>query len=557
MLRSKKLLTRPDGSICRALFKCMGYKEHDLDKPIVAIANSWSTLCAGHFNLRKVSDYVKKGIEEAGGTAVEFGVIGACDGMAQMHKGMRYILPTRELIANDIEAMVHAHPIDAVVMLGSCDKIVPGMLIAAARLDIPAILVNGGPMKSKKFTKWNAFGADKMDIASVSQAAELFRTGKMTEQDFLELENAAAGGPGSCQFLGTANSMCCFAEALGMALPATSTIAAESKERLEVGYLAGKSVMSLLQQQITAKQIITRKTIDNAVAVMMAIGGSTNIVLHSLALAYEAGISFSLSDIADLSNNTPQIASIMPASKYDMTDFHQAGGIPAVIKQIASHINLQAITVSTKTVAENISQAQVINSNIIKSTSNPFSHDGGLVVLYGNIAPQGAVTKKAAIPKNMFFFEGPAKVLDSELDAVNQIRNGNIHPGDVLVIRYEGPKGGPGMPEMFLPLQILAGAGLADKAAVITDGRFSGSNRGLAVGYISPEAQQAGPLAALKNGDIITIDIKNRKLSADIEPERFKEIKTAPARNHRGYLGLYSKIVSSAAKGAVINIENI
>lgn len=552
-LRSKKLLTRPDGAMYRTLFKCMGYKDHNLDKPIIAIANSWSTVCPGHFNLRKVSDYVKKGIEESGGTAVEFGTIGACDGLAQMHEGMRYILPSRELIANDIESMVKAHPIDAVVMLGSCDKIVPGMLMAAARLDIPSILVNGGPMMSKRFAKWNAFGGDKMDVSSVFEAGELVRAGKMSEKVFLELENAAVGGVGSCQFLGTANSMCCFAEALGMALPGTSTIPAEQKERLQVGRLAGKCIMNLLKNSITAKKIITKKSIENAVAVMMAIGGSTNIVLHSLAIAHEADVNFTLEDIARLSYKIPQLTAIIPSSKYDMADFHDAGGVPAVMKQLGNHIYDNHITVSGKTVAQNISQAKIENPDVIKNIDSPIAQTGGLVVLYGNIAPDGAVTKKAAIPENMLFFEGPARVFDSEAEAVEGIRSGSVHPRNVVVIRYEGPKGGPGMPEMWAPLKILAGAGLAQKVAVITDGRFSGSNSGLAVGYISPEAQEGGPLAALKDTDHIIIDIRNKKLSADIPSERLSSITVKPIRQYRGYLGLYSKVVSSAAKGAVID----
>ena len=552
LLRSKELLTRPDGALNRCLFKCMGYKDRDLDRPIVAVANSWSTLCPGHFNLRQVSDYVRKGIKDAGGTAVEFGVIGACDGLAQMHEGMRYILPSRELIASDIESMVKAHPIDALVMLGSCDKIVPGMLMAAARLDIPSILVNGGPMLSRRFLKWNAYGGEKLDTSCLREAAELARIGKMTEEEFLEIENTAAAGPGSCQFLGTANSMCCFAEVLGMVLPGTSTVAAVSKERLKVGYHAGRSVMQLLESGITARQIIKKKSIENAMAAMMAIGGSTNVVLHSLAIAHEADIEFTLEDIAAISDRTPQIAAMIPASKYDMTDFHGAGGIPAILKELENHICDDQMTVSGKTVVQNISQAKIIDPNVIRNIDNPISSDGGLAILRGNIAPDGAVAKKAAIPEHMLYFEGTAKVFDSESEAIDGIRRNNVSPGDVVVIRYEGPKGGPGMPEMCGPLKILAGAGLAQKVAVITDGRFSGSNSGLAVGYISPEAQESGPLAVLEDGDAISIDIDKRELTAHIEPDRLKHIRAKPPRKCRGYLGLYAKIVSSAARGAII-----
>ena len=556
-LRSEKLLARPTGGIYRALFKSMAYTDDDLNKPIVAIANSWSTLCPGHFNLRGVADRVKQGIVDAGGTPVEFGVIGACDGLAQMHEGMRYILPTRELIAGDVEAMVKAHPIDALVLLGSCDKIVPGMLIAAARLDIPAILVNGGPMVSKPFAKWNAFGGDKMDIASVMEASELARTGEMSEEDFLELENAAAAGPGSCQFLGTANSMCCFTEALGMSLPGTATIPAVDDRRLQTGYLAGKTILNLIAQGITAKRIITRPSIENAVAVMMAIGGSTNIVLHSLALAFEAGIDFSLDDIAAMSDRIPQLASLMPASKYDLEDFHLAGGVQAVMKELADRLHLPSMTVSGKDLGENIRSAETTNPDIIKTVDRPVANAGGLTILYGNIAPAGAVTKRAAIAADMLVFEGPAKVFDSEDDTIDGLHAGKIVAGDVVVIRYEGPKGGPGMPEMYAPLKLLAGAGLARSVAVITDGRFSGSNSGLAMGYISPEAQEAGPLAALKDGDRITIDIDNRKLSAAIPQERLNAISVKPPRPYKGYLGLYAKVVSSASKGAIIDTDRI
>lgn len=556
-LRSKKLLARPDGAMFRSLFKAMQYTDSDLDKPIVAVANSWNTVCPGHYNLRDVADNVKQGIRDAAGTPVEFGVIGACDGLAQMHEGMRYILPTRELIAGDVEAMVKAHPIDALVLLGSCDKIVPGMLMAAARLDIPTILVNGGPMLCNTFTKWNAFGGEKLDISSVAEATEVLRKGDMSEEDFLALENAAPCGPGSCQFLGTANSMCCFSEALGMTPAGTAMIPATSPDRLQTGYLAGKSIMRLLNRGITARQIITRNSIENAVAVMMAIGGSTNIVLHSLALAYEAGISFSLADIAALSDKIPQIASLMPASKYDMEDFHLAGGIPAVMRELGDRLDMGAMTVSGEEARQNVKSARALNSDIIRTAADPFASSGGLVVLYGNIAPQGAVTKTAAIPEHLFSFEGPARVFDNEAAAIDAVRADQVNPGDVMVIRYEGPKGGPGMPEMWAPLKLLAGAGLAQKVAVITDGRFSGSNSGLAIGYISPEAQQAGPLAALMDGDMINIDINNRQLSADVPPERLNSICPRPPRPYRGYLGLYSKIVSSAAKGAIIDIDNI
>lgn len=556
-LRSRRLLARPEGGMFRALFKSMDYDDRDLEKPIVAIANSWSSICPGHYNLREVSERVKAGIHEAGGTAVEFGVIGACDGLAQRHEGMRYILPTRELIAADVETMIQAHPIDAVALLGSCDKIVPGMLMAAARLDVPAVLVCGGPMCSKKYAKWNAFGGDRMDISSVMEAAELVNAGKMSEADFLELEQAAAGGPGSCQYLGTANSMCCFAEALGMSLPGTATIPAVSRDRLEAGRLSGKAVMKLVDEGITARRIINREGIENAVMIMSAIGGSTNSVLHALAIAHEANVAFSLKDLGEISKRIPQIASVLPASKYDVTDFHEAGGVRAVMRELGDLLHTESLTVSGRTTVENVACAKTRNRNVIKTTNEPFARGGGLVVLYGNLAPDGAVTKKAAIPGHMLFFEGPARVFDGEQDAIDGIRTGRVHAGDVVVIRYEGPKGGPGMPEMYSPLKTLAGAGLLEKAAVVTDGRFSGSNNGLAVGYVSPEAQEGGPLAALGDGDLITIDVQGGRLSASVPDERLKSIKVRPVRPRKGYLGLYSMIVSSASEGAIIDPERV
>ena len=557
MLRSKRLLARPHGALCRALFKCAGHLEQDLDKPIIAIANAWSTVCPGHFNLRDVSDNVKRGIMDSGATAVEFGVIGACDGLAQMHEGMRYILPMRELVANDIEAMVKAHPIDAVVMLGSCDKTVPGMLMAAARLDVPVIFVNGGPMKSGFFSKWSPYGGEKVDISAIIEAVGLVASGKMSRDDFAELEEAAASGPGSCQMLGTANSMCCFAEAIGLSLPGSATISADDQARMQAGYLSGKAICRLLRDGITARRIINQSSIENTLKVMSAIGASTNIVLHTLALAYDAGVSLSLSKLAELMSEVPQIVAIIPASKYDMADFHAAGGVPAVMQELMGYLKGDLITVSGKTVGENARGAQVTNTELIRSLSNPFASDGGLTVLYGNLAPEGAISKKAAIPREMLFFKGPARVYDSEADTIDAIYNGKVVPGDVVVIRYEGPAGGPGMPEMCGPLKLLAGASLADKVALITDGRFSGSNSGLAVGHISPEAQKGGPIAAIEKGDLITIDVLNRELSAHVPAERLKHIRIKPRRHYKGYLGLYSKLVCSAAKGAIIDLEEI
>lgn len=548
--RSKDILHFPEWALNRSLYKSMGYTDQDLVKPLVAVVNSWNTVVPGHYNLREVSEAVKAGIREAGGTPVEFGTIAACDGIAQGHEGMRYILPTRDLIANDIEMMIQAHRFDGMVLLGSCDKIVPGMLMAAARLDIPSILVNGGPMLPGHFK-----GKDT-DSSIVQESLGALKAGEMTEAEYLELENCACPGPGSCAMLGTANTMCCLAEAMGMALPGSATIPAVDAGRLRAAQESGRVIVDLIQKGITAGQIITKESLANAVRVSSAIGGSTNVALHLPAIAYEADVEFNLEWFHQLSQETPHIAGIMPATEYDLADFHAAGGVPAVMKEISSLINTDCLTVTGKTVLENVKQVAIKDPRVIKTMDNPFHANGGLAVIRGNLAPNGAVTKPAAISSDLLTFRGPARVFDSEQLAIAAIEAGRIQPGDVVVIRYEGPKGGPGMPEMFKPMKLLVGLGLAKKVALVTDGRFSGSNNGCFVGHISPEAMEGGPLALVQEGDLVDIDIPNRQLNVDLSPEELakrKENWQAPApRVTKGYLALYARITESADKGAII-----
>jgi dihydroxy-acid dehydratase len=549
--RSKDMLKRPEGAFQRALFKSMGYNDLDLARPLIGIANAWSTLVPGHFNLNKVSHHVKQGIREAGGTPVEFGVIGACDGIANGHEGMRFVLPTRDLIANDIETMVQAHRLDAIVLLGSCDKIVPGMLMAAARLDLPAILVVGGPMEGGC-----EFDGRSADATSVTEALGMLKAGKITEAEYERLENGAAPSCGSCSFLGTANTMCCMAEALGMSLPGSATIPATHADRFSSAEAAGRQIMTLLKDGITAKKIINRKGIANSIRLGAAIGGSTNMVLHVVAIAYEAGSELSMDEIENLFRSTPHIAKMNPAAAANVPDFHIAGGVQAVMKEILPILHGDALTVTGRTVAENTADAKTGDRSIIRSMADPWSRGGCLAILRGNLAPNGAVTKPAGIAPGMLVFEGAARCFDAEEDANRAILDGKVREGEVVVIRYEGPKGGPGMREMYLAMKLLYGRGLALKTAVVTDGRFSGTNNGAFVGHVSPEAAEGGPIALVRDGDRITVDVPKRSLQlhvpeAELGARRAKWKRPAP-KVKNGYLALYARLAESADKGAII-----
>jgi dihydroxy-acid dehydratase len=549
--RSRKILERPEWSGNRALYKSMGYSDDDLDRPLIGIANSWNRVVPGHYNLNHVSEYVQQGIRQAGGTPVEFGVIAACDGIAQGHDGMHYILPTRDLIANDIELMVQAHQLDAIVLLGSCDKIVPAMLMAAARLDLPAILVVGGPMEGGC-----RFDGRSADVTSLTEGLGMLKAGKIEEAEFMELENGAAPTCGSCSFLGTANTMCCVAEAMGLSLPGSATIPATFAERLRAAQDSGRQIVELFNRGISARQILNQKGIENGIRLSTAIGGSTNVALHIPAIGYEADCDISMDLFEEICRSTPHIARMNPAAPPNVPDFHQAGGVPAVMKELLPLLHGDALTVTGKTVAENVVTARNLNTAIIKTMEDPWRKGGGLAILRGNLAPNTAITKPAAIHPDMHTFTGKAHCFDSEEQADRAILEGKVKEGEVIVIRYEGPKGGPGMREMYKAMKLLYGRGLALKTAVVTDGRFSGTNNGCFVGHISPEAAEGGPIAIVQNGDAITIDIPNRELKLHLSDEQIQDRlagwqRPAP-KFKKGYLALYSRLAESADKGAII-----
>ncbi len=557
--RSKNILARPEGSSNRCVFKAMGYSDKDLDKPIIGIANSWNELVPGHFNLRQLADYVKRGIYAAGGTAVEFGFIAACDGTAQGNDGMRYILPSRELIANDLEVMAECHQLDGIVMLGSCDKIVPGMLMAAARSKIPTIILPGGPMLGGP-----EFDGRKSDFTSLSEGLGRFKNGEIPEEEFIYLEEACAPTCGSCSYLGTANTMCCLAEALGMTLENAALIPAVYAERLRIAQKTGEAIVTLVNKNILPGEIITKESLCNAIKVLNAIGGSTNAVMHLIAVAAELDITAGqMMDLFDeISKTTPQIAKVNPASKYNMEDFYLAGGIPGVMKEMREILNLECMTVTADTLGNNIERhrfSRPADKNVIRPMDNPFDTGNGLAVLRGNLAPDSCVTKPAAIVPEMRVFTGKAVVFDCEEDAEKSILSGSIKSGDVVVIRYEGPKGGPGMREMYKAMKFLYAMGLSKSTAIVTDGRFSGTNNGCFVGHVSPEAAEGGPIAVVCDGDVITIDIPNRNIKLHISDKELKKRLSGWTRPYykynKGYLSVYERFASSAAQGAVIKIK--
>jgi len=551
-LRSQRVLRRPEWSIQRAIYKSMGYSDHDLQRPLVAVANSWNRVVPGHYNLQLVAEYVKQGVFQAGGTPVEFGLIAACDGIAQGHVGMHYILPTRELIAHDVEMMIQAHQFDAVVLLGSCDKIVPGLLMAAARLDVPAILVVGGPMEGGC-----QFDGRASDITSLTEGLGMLRAGTLGAEDYRRLEDQVAPTCGSCSFLGTANTMCCVAEAMGMCLPGSATIPATHAARLRSAQEAGRQIVELVRRGITARQIINRKGVENAFRLGTAIGGSTNLALHIPAIAYEAECGEITMDVLEeLSRTTPHVAKMNPAAASNLPDFDAAGGVPAVMSEILPLLNADALTVTGRSVAENVADARRTDDRIIRPRANPWSTQGGLAVLRGNLAPRTAITKPAAIDPHQHVFSGRARCFGSEEAANQAILDGLVQPGEVVVIRYEGPKGGPGMREMYTSMKLLYGRGLALCTAVVTDGRFSGTNNGCFVGHVSPEAAEGGPLAVVRDGDTIAIDIPQRRLHldvGDVEIEgRLAAWRRPPLRFTSGYLALYARLAESADQGAII-----
>jgi dihydroxy-acid dehydratase len=536
----------------------LGASEDDLDnRPLIGIANSWNEIVPGHANLRQVADRVRKGIYQAGGSVAEFGVIAVCDGISNGHAGMHYSLPSRDQTADSIETMVEMHRLDGLVMIGSCDKAVPGMLMAAARLDIPAIIAVGGPMLGGA-----VFDNRKADLTSVAEAYAMMTCNKITEEELYQLEDSAAPTCGSCSFYGTANTMCCLSEALGMSLPGSATIPAVYSERLRASDDAGKAIVELTKNNLTARKIITIDSLRNAARVLMATGGSTNGVLHLIAVAVELGIEAEvmMNILDEVSEDTPHIAKINPASKYDLEDFHRAGGIPQVMKEIAPMLSLDCMTVTGKTIGKNLREFKPNfqpDREVIKTMAEPFNSSKGLAVLRGNLAPNTGITKPAAIDPSIMTFTGTAKTFDCEEDALKALFAGKIIEGDVVVIRYEGPKGGPGMREMAAAMKYLYGMGLAKKTAVVTDGRFSGTNNGCFVGHISPEAAEGGPIAIVKDGDKITIDVPNKILTLHVSDEeivnRFKSWRKPEPKHTSGILSTYQFLAASADKGGVMN----
>jgi len=554
-MRSARSLCGLENADIRNVFKAMGYSDDDLatERPVIGVANSWNTLIPGHFNLNQISEQVKKGIHRAGGTVCEFGVIGLCDALAKDY--FNFVLPSREVICDSIEIMAGGNPLDGLVLLASCDKIVPGMLMAAARLDIPALLVHGGPMLGGV-----EFGGRKSDSTSVSEAMGMYKTGKISLEEYKTIEDLSCPTCGSCSFMGTANTMCCLTEALGMSLTDGAAIPAVYADRLRIAEQSGEAICHLVKQGITAKNIITKEALENAVKVCLTIGGSTNAVLHLSALAYEAEADINIMDAFDeFSKNTPTIARVFPAAAYDMEDFWRAGGIPRVMDRLQSVLHMDVMTCTGKTMKENIERHQYRfneNNEVITTMDQPFATSGGLAVLRGNLAPNTGISKPAAIDPSVRQFTGTAVVFDSEESANRAILDGKIKAGDVVVIRYEGPKGGPGMVEMYRALKYLYGMGLNTSTAVVTDGRFSGTNNGCFVGHISPEAAEGGPIAIVKNGDKISIDVINNTIHLHVSDgeieKRLKKWQKPEPKVRKGYLNLYSRMASSADEGAII-----
>ena len=553
-MRSDNIKKGAERAPQRSLLKALGLTDEQIRRPIIGVVNSFNEIVPGHVHLNTIARAVKDGILAAGATPIEFNTIGVCDGIAMGHEGMKYSLASREIIADSIECMAMAHAFDGLVFIPNCDKIVPGMLLAAVRLNIPSIFVSGGAMLS------NCSDDGKhMDLNSVFEAVGAYKKGSMGENELKYFEDNACPGCGSCSGMFTANSMNCLCEALGIALRGNGTIPAVYAERIRLAKDTGMKIAELVEKDIRPLDIITENAIENALTVDMAIGCSSNSLLHLTALAHETGIDFNLKKVNEISEKTPNICHLAPAGKYHIQDFHAAGGVYAVMRELSTKnmLHENEMTVTGKTVKENISNAKCIHGDVIRSIDNPYSKTGGLAVLFGSLAENGAVVKRSAVAPEMLVHSGKARVFDSEEEAISAIYDSKISKGDVVVIRYEGPAGGPGMREMLSPTSAIAGMGLDKDVALITDGRFSGATRGAAIGHISPEAANGGTIAYIKEGDIINIDIPNYKIDIDISADelqkRKSEIQIKKKENLKGYIARYAKNVSSADKGAVID----
>jgi len=538
----------------RSLLKACGLTDEDIKKPFIAVVNSYIDIVPGHVHLQEFGVIVKEAIREAGGTPLEFNTIGVDDGIAMGHYGMKYSLPSRELIADCVETMINAHSFDAMVCIPNCDKIVPGMVMAGLRVNIPTIFVSGGPMAAGRLPDGTI-----IDLKNIFEGVGAFAAGKIDEKALKELEDHGCPGCGSCAGMFTANSMNCLCEAIGLALPGNGTILAITQERRDLVRKAGKQIMKLLEADIKPRDIVTKDAIDNAFALDMAMGGSTNTVLHTLAIANEAEVDYTMQDIQKVAERTPHLCKVSPASDIHIEDVDRAGGVSAILNEISKKegvLHLDCLTVTGKSIDENIKETEIIDEEVIRSLSKAYSQKGGLAVLSGNLAPDGAIVKAAAVDKEMMKHSGSAKIFDSQEETCEAILTGKIAPGDVVVIRYEGPKGGPGMQEMLAPTSAIAGMGLNKSVALITDGRFSGATRGASIGHVSPEAAASGPIAALENGDIINIDIPNNKLEVELPEseikERLSKLPPFKSKAKSAYLRRYASMVTSANTGAVM-----
>ncbi|WHY87336.1 dihydroxy-acid dehydratase [Neobacillus novalis] len=556
-MRSDMIKKGIDRAPHRSLLYATGVTVKDLEKPFIGVCNSFIEIIPGHKHLNHFGEIVKEAIREAGGIPFEFNTIGVDDGIAMGHIGMRYSLPSREIIADSAETVINAHWFDGVFYIPNCDKITPGMLMAAARTNVPSVFVSGGPMEAGV----SPTTGKNLSLTSVFEGVGAYHSGTMSEQELLDIETSACPTCGSCSGMFTANSMNCLMEVLGMTVPGNGTIVATSDERHELIRQAARHLIELVKKDIRPRDIITREAIDNAFALDMAMGGSTNTVLHTLAIAHEAGIEYDLRDINKIAEKVPYLSKIMPASDYSMADVHQAGGVSAILNELCKvegALHPECLSITGKTLAENVKDATITDERVIRPKENPYSPVGGLSILYGNIAPDGSVIKVGAVDPSIQTFLGEAIVFDSQEEAQENINNGTVHAGHVVVIRYEGPKGGPGMPEMLAPTSAIMGRGLGKEVALITDGRFSGASRGISIGHISPEAAEGGPIAFVKNGDKILIDLPARSIELLVDEEELAErrrswVKPEP-KIKTGYLAKYAKLVTSANTGGVMKI---
>lgn len=556
---SDRVKKGPDKTPHRSLFKAMGYTDEDLSRPLIGVVNAKSEIIPGHIHLDRICEAVKQGILAAGGTPIEVPAIGVCDGIAMGHIGMHYSLPTRELIADSTESLAMAHGFDGLVLIPNCDKIVPGMLMAAARINIPAIVVSGGPMLAGHMGCGKSL--EKLSLSKTFEAVGAYEAGLIDDEKLKEYEDKSCPSCGSCSGMYTANSMNCLSEVIGMALPGNGTIPAVYGDRVALAKHAGMQIMKLVEKDIKPRDIMNEKAFRNASTMDMALGCSTNSMLHLPAIAHEAGVEISLDIANEISSKTPNLCHLAPAGPHYIEELNEAGGIPAVMKEISKLglLALDNMTCTLKTVGENIEKAYNKNPELIRPVENPYSTTGGIAVLKGNIAPDGCVVKRSAVAPEMLKHSGPARVFNSEEEAIEAIFGGKIVAGDVVVILYEGPKGGPGMREMLSPTSALAGMKLDKEVALITDGRFSGASRGASIGHVSPEAMAGGPIGLVKEGDTIDIDINegsiNLRVSAEEMAERKKNFKAPEPKIKTGWLARYAKLVTSADKGAVLKVD--